>query len=139
MDANITVKELEDMIAHCFELKEEYAEATKTAKDINTKLEMQKDKCIAALTELELTSYKSKAGTFSFNIMESFKVPATPAARNKFFAFLQEKGVYEDMITVNSRILNSWAKVEIEASDELDFQIPGLVKSEPMFKASMRK
>ena len=61
-------------------------------------------------------------------------------AREKFFNYLKGKGVFEQMITINSRTLNAFAKVELETANEegvLDFQIPGLTKSDPVFVAKM--
>lgn len=137
--SEITVKQLNEEIGKCFILKAEYVTANNEKSLAHKALDEQQKKCIDLLTELELTSHKSPHGTFSYNIRESFRVPQNPESRDEFFNFLKEKGVYENLISVNSSTLNTWAKAEIEASDELDYQIPGLEKSPATFKASMRK
>jgi len=138
MNNEPTVKQLEAMVAECFRLREQYQEAKKVSGEYYKKLTEMQNQVIEVLTELGKTSYVSDVGTFSFKVQESFRVPKTPEARKMFFDFLKEKGIYDDMISVNSMTLNSWAKAEIESSDSLDYQIPGLEKSEPSFKASMR-
>jgi len=137
--AELTVKQIEAMIAESFRMKEQYAEAKKIASEYYNKLSKIQAEVIEVLMDLGKTKYVSDSGTFSFKVNETFRVPKTPEDRERFFNFLKEKEIYEDMITVNSATLNSWAKLEIENSTELDYQIPGLEKSPPSFKASMLK
>ena len=68
----------------------------------------------------------------------SYKVPKTLEEREAFFGHLKEKGLFEDMITVHSQTLNSWAKRELEVAAEMgadDFQIPGL--GDPTYSESL--
>lgn len=68
----------------------------------------------------------------------SYKVPKTPQERCEFFNHLKDKGIYEDLITVHSQTLNSWAKKEIEVAKEMgatDFKIPGL--GEPNYSETL--
>ena len=43
--------------------------------------------------------------------------------------FLKMKGMFEDLFTFNAQTMNSFYKVEMEASDDIDFTVPGM--SEP--------
>ena len=140
--SDITVSQLEAEIQEAFELRSKYEEAKNISNQEYEKLEAKQRRIMGMLEKLEMDSYKGKAGTFSYSLVESFKVPKDLEGREKFFAFLKERGVYDTMISVNSRTLNAFAKEELAAAEnagELDFQIPGLEKGDPSPKFVMRK
>ena len=142
MTNEITVNDLEGLIAQCFEQRAKYDELKDKASEEHEKLEQLQAKIITTLESLEMDSYKSKSGNFSYRYEESFQTPKDLESKKAFFDYLKEKGVYDTMISVNSKTLNAFAKEEIkvaEARGELDFQIPGLVKSAPVARATMRK
>jgi len=137
----ITVKDLERAIEIAFELKKQHAEEKAVASATYAALESQKQTVIGMLETLGKTSYKSDNGTFSYKEEYSYRVPKDLASRDLFFKHLRDKGIFEEMITVNSRTLNSWAKLEEIAAEKegnIDYQVPGIEKSEPSMKASMR-
>jgi hypothetical protein len=71
---------------------------------------------------------------------EGFRVPKDLESKKMFFAYLENKGVFDELISVNSNTLNSWAQAEIDAAEEagnFDFQLPGLEKSEPRVSFTM--
>lgn len=135
MDApKVTVEELENDVANIFELRMKKEQADAEAKHLNGILIEEQNKVMAKLEALGLESYKAKAGTFAYSMREGFRVPKDLESKKAFFDFLKDKGVYEEMISVNSMTLNSWAKAEIEAALEkgdFDFKVPGLEKSSP--------
>lgn len=132
-----TIIELEQMTEKAFELKQIITEEKRQISDLVNDLEMLQLRIIEELEAANLVSFKSKSGTFTYRYNESFKVPKTPEDKEKFFAYLKDKGVYEELVTVNSQTLNSWVKQEIE--ENIDLQIPGLTKTAPYPVASMRK
>lgn len=72
----------------------------------------------------------------------SVKTPKNNAERELFFEYLREKGVYEDLRTVNSQSLNAFYKSELELAlgrGELDFSIPGITEVLVVPKLSLRK
>lgn len=72
----------------------------------------------------------------------SVKTPKNNAERELFFEYLKEKGVYEDLRTVNSQSLNAFYKSELELAlgrGELDFSIPGITEVLVVPKLSLRK
>jgi hypothetical protein len=86
-----------------------------------------------------LERYVGKEGTFMWRHVSSYKVPKDTESRREFFDYLKEKGLYENLITVNSATLNAFARAEEEEhGDELDFQIPGIEKNE-FIKTSFRR
>lgn len=99
-----------------------------------------------ALASLELESMKSKvmalmidlgmktipiAGFGKLTVRKDFRVsmPKEPEAKEAFFGYLKEKGLFEDLATINHNTLNSFYKQEAQAAAEegnLGFVIPGL-------------
>jgi len=136
----LTVVELDQMVDKSFELQKEYKKAKKLSGVAYAELEEHKANLIQALFDLGKTKYSTDSGTFAYTVDEKFRVPKDTENREKFFAHLKEKGVFENMITVPSATINAWAQVEVEANkDNWEYSIPGLEKCPPTFKASMRK
>lgn len=138
----ITVAELEDAIAECFRLKGIHSDKKDEASAAWTAYEEKQNRVRGMLESLKKTSYKAKAGTFSFSLQDSYKTPKSLEQKEAFFAYLKERGIFDEMITVNSRSLNSYASSEIEAQYDVgnfDFTIPGLEKGEPTYKCSLTK
>ena len=136
----ITVEELDRKQREVFEAKATYEAAKSKASELFAEFKKLQGEHVERLDSLGKRNYKSDAGTFSYTMVENVKLD--PANKKEFWAYLQEKGLFEDMITVNSQTLNSFAKQEFAVQEEegsLDPQIPGLVKSEPYAKPSMRK
>lgn len=138
----IGVTELREKIDACFLKRAEYEAKKKESSELYADLKRMQQEIINIMEELEINKFEGEQGTISYKYTESFKVPKDPDSRLKFFSYLRDKGVYDEMITVNSKTLNSWAKQEAELAEdqgEFDFQIPGLVKSDPIATPLMRK
>jgi len=84
------------------------------------------------------SKYSTNSGTVGRSVDSYFGQPQDPASKKLFTDYLKMKGDYEDLVSVNSQRLNSYAKQEILASKELDFQVPGLSKTNRI-KISMIK
>lgn len=72
----------------------------------------------------------------------SVKTPKGNAERALFFDYLRERGVYEELRTVNSQSLNAFYKSELELAldrGEVDFSIPGITEVLVVPKLSLRK
>jgi hypothetical protein len=109
-------------------LKTEEAAALKKAADqVVDGLEL---KLLEVLTNLGKTSYQSRAGTFGITHRMSVRVPSMPDDKKAFFEYLQSKGVFDQMATVNSATLNAYYKAEAEAAAQsgqgMEFSIPGI-------------
>ena len=139
MMQEITVNELEAMVENCFILREAYDKKKEEAGLAWNELEQTQLKLMGMLESMEMDSYKAKAGTFSYSMEESFKVPKDDTNRKTFFDYLKERGTFDTMITINSRTLNAFCRAEAEASASLDFQVPGIEKGSPTPKFTMRK
>ena len=132
------VKELADKRLQVEELKRPYSQAQE-------ELEQIEGKVGGALIEMGKDSYKSEYGTVSRRTEERYNLPATPEDREKFFNFLKEKGVFEQLITVNSNTFNSFIKAEKEAVEARDpeaalhFSLPGVPEAKTRHVLSFRK
>lgn len=137
---NITVEELDLKQKEVFEARAAYDAAKKLSNEAHARLGELQGEHIARLESVGKTSYKNQYGTFSFSMVEGVKID--PENKSVFWEYLRDKGLFEEMITVHSATLNAFAKEEMkgmEMAGDIDPQIPGLVKSEPHAKASMRK
>ena len=135
----IVLNRLLDTYVATREAYETQAAYKKDAENLRDQAEMA---LIAALEELELTKFEGDAGNFYYYYREGFAVPKTDEDKKALFSWLQSKGLYDTYVTVNSQAINSLAKAEMEIAEEagqLDFQIPGLKKSEPFPVGSLRR
>ncbi len=133
----LTVKQLNAMVEECFRLRKEYLEAKKMVSNMYIKLQDLENDVIENLESMDLKKFASPSGTFIYKYRQSFKIPDVLEEKKKFFKYLEEKGIYDEMISVNSNKLNAWAREEESGSAELDFQIPGLIKNLPVRVASL--
>lgn len=135
----LTTAEFEEFCESIKKQRDVVDEISKQKKDEEQKLAQLEDQMIAALAALGRDNYQSKVGTFYLSHRTSVKVPKTPEAREAFFTYLKDKGVFENLITVNSQTLNSFYKEEFAAAQAegrgLEFEIPGL--DEPTIKESL--
>lgn len=139
---SVTVQKLTEMIELSFSLRKEYDRAKKESDKAYADFQAAQVKAAGLMEALGLQKFHSPSGTFTYVYEETYRVPKSPEQREEFFKFLKEKGVYEQMVSVNSQTLNSFAKIEEKnALDEgnFDFKIPGLEKSVPRIKPIMRK
>lgn len=138
----ITVEELELEIERCFYLRDKHTQIKAEASAVWEQYELIQNKVRGMLESLNKTSYKAEAGTFSFSLTDSYKTPKTLEQKELFFNYLKEKGIFDEMVTINSRTLNSYAATECEVQYDqgnFDFTIPGLEKGEPAYKVSLKK
>ncbi len=126
------LSELVAKVRKTFEIRSEIKKLDEQKKNLNEELSNLSSQIIAELEDNEMERIDTDLGTFSYRYRSNFQVPKDDESRKAFFAYLKDKGVYEQLITVNSRTLNSWAVQEEQNSEELDFQIPGLKKSDPV-------
>ena len=138
----ISAKGLDELQQNVFNKRAQYEEASDKAKEIKKELEQLQDNLIGELEALDRVSHKTSTGTVSYRYDETFRVPKGEESRQLFFGYLRDKGIFDDMITVNSKTLNSYAKEEAEVEEKngnYDFQIPGLEKSPPRLIVSLRR
>lgn len=142
----ITVQEIESLVKSLAEKRIEVEEKKRPYTQASEELEQIEQQVAAALVEMGKDSYKSEYGTVSRRTEDRYNLPTTPEDREKFFNFLKEKGVFEQMITINSNTYNSFVKAEKEALEQregpeatLHFSLPGVPEAKSRQVLSFRK
>jgi len=142
MKPEVTIKDLDVLLYDCMATKELHKEMKEKAGAIWHSYEEQYSKIIAILENEDRDSYRSDDVSFSYKIVEGYKVPKDSESRELFFQYLKDREVYENLVTVNSRSLNSFAQQESELQEQqgnYDFQIPGIIKSEGYHSPNIKR
>ena len=130
----VTVETLKNLVKETFEFKAQLDIIKKKKTEMEGEYKEMTNKILAYLEDLELESFKVPGfGNAIVQNKYSVKVPREPEEKKKLFQYLQGKGQFLELATINSMTLNSYYKQEFEnavdAGNE-DFEIPGI--GEPM-------
>lgn len=122
---------LEGLCSAVTEQRAVVAEKSAAKRVEETKLEELEAQVMEAFEKLDKRNFKSERAhaQFALSYRSSVKIPALPENKQKFFDYLKARGVFEDMIGVNSNTLNRFYKDEFDAAkarNDFDFEIPGL-------------
>jgi hypothetical protein len=142
MSDDVTMKEFESLIEQAYKLKAEKEELEAQAEAVGATLTELQKQILAHMEAFEKESYKSKWGTIIAVNKSSVKIPRDPEAKAKFFAYLDKKGIKEDLLTVNSQTLNSFWKAERDAAIAAgaeEFQMDGIDPPTMYKQITMRK
>lgn len=127
---DVTLDTLNKLGLELKSLKETKDYYKKRIDQLNAGIKTHEIQIIAYLEASNMDRYHvPEFGTLSIRRRLSYKVPKEPYERERFFTYLRAKGIYQDMVTVHSQTLNSWANKELEiakAGGASDFEIPGL-------------
>lgn len=131
-----------ELVEERFALEEEKAEISGKEKAINVRIAAIDYEIKNALEAADLDEFRTKFGSVKLVEKKSFKVPKDDVSKSAFMNYLRERGVFDDLVTVNSQSLNAWANEEIEAriiEGNFNFEIPGLESPTPYTKVQIRK
>jgi len=128
--SEVSVKELDELCKSMADQRAKIAEIESVLTEHNKELQRLEAKAVEYLDHLGRDSYKSPNGAIGFREQWRFNMPASPEAKQEFFNHLKEKGIFEQLITVHSQSLNSYARGEMKLAEEegtiMEFKIPGL-------------
>ncbi len=93
------------------ELEDEAKKLSEKKKEIERKL-------LNHMKETGLNQLKGSFGTVSIVHKKSISQPGSFEDKLQFFEYLKEQGIFEQMVSVNSRTLQSWVGKEIEAKEK---------------------
>jgi predicted nucleic acid-binding Zn-ribbon protein len=96
--------------------KIEYIE--KEVETLNSQKKEIETKILTIMKEENLPQFKSEFGTISIKNNKSVAQPETIEEKLRFFEYLKEQGLFEAMVSVNSRTLTSWVGKEVEAKEK---------------------
>ena len=140
--SELTIKELNDICESMYRLKAEIADLEAKASEKNDAYKELEAKVLATLEAHNLSNFDSASGKIIRQGRLSVKQPADPEAKKKFFDYLREKGIFEEMVSVNSKTLTAYVKKEIEnaeAEGKIGFVPPGLETPSRHYYLALRK
>lgn len=139
---SVSMQEFTNLCNETWEMYRKVAEESERIKVLSEKLNEMKSKVLAYMEHYELEKQHIPGyGTLSITNRFSVRVPKGDD-KLKFFEFLKEKGVFEDMVTVNSQTLNSWYKEQLEEqlnAGNPDWMAPGIGEAKLSKTLAFRK
>lgn len=133
---------LDELANEILSLKRKKEELSDMEKKVGVELETAKKRMVAALEAAGVDSAEVAGYSFSLRAKLSVRLPSSDEERTAFFDYLKNKGLFEQMISVNSNTLNSWYRGEAEAALEqgdIDFSVPGINNVSSYIELGMRK
>lgn len=125
----VTVQELKNMCQLLLSRRDDHDRALEEAKKTKEEVDKLEHKILSYMKEYGLPMFEGPFGRVSVKNYATVSQPATPEDKALFFDYLKEQGIYDQMISVNSRTLNSWVNREIESKEkngEFGWVPPGL-------------
>lgn len=122
-------KQLGDLSKELLDVKEKIDLGKTYISELQHKYDSIGMEIMAHLEEFNLDSFKAHGFTFYPQEKESVRIPKDDEAKQKFFAWLKEQELFDDIISVNSQTLNSLYKTMSEEALKagvLEFRIPGI-------------
>lgn len=137
-----TIKELDVMCDKILEFDAQIAELSAKKKELDKLRDSVEKTVISYLEKHHKTNWSSGGKLFTVVNRFSVQVPKSQEDKTAFFDYLRGKGIFENMITVNSQTLNAYYKTEKENAlneGNVDFNIPGIGAPTYMQYISVRK
>lgn len=122
--------------------REEHEHAKRVAAELWEQCEKLKSEIIRILEAAELERFDADSVTVFRKDKQTVSMPKEPAQRRAFFEHLREKGIFEDMVTINHQTLNAWFKREQEEAEDrgdVDYRVPGIDEVKTYSDLSVRK
>lgn len=112
-----TTQELDVLIKDMLDKRDDYETAKNVSNEADEKHKIAKAKVLSALQSLGKSKYYAEGlGTVSKVTTMKVTVPKDDASKKLFFQYLQERGLFDSMATVNYQTLNAFYNEEAEAA-----------------------
>lgn len=138
-----TLKEFDTICRALFDERAKLDELEAAAKNQSGKVEALKAKIIAHMEAAGLEKFAvAGLGTVFTTDRFTVTVPKDGEARDAFFGYLKSRGIFEELITVNSQTLNAFYKRCLDEAVEKgnpDFKVPGIGEPKHVRTLGMRK
>ena len=125
-----------------YALKKEIEELDKKSKELGENLSAIQNQIMEEMKNQGMSSFKHAHCMVILNTRFTVKQPVTPDEKQKFFDYLRERKIFEDMVSVNSMRLNAWFKEEMEVAKQkgdFGFKVPGLPEPSSLEYITFRK
>jgi len=141
---DVTMQELDLLGQAIFKLKKEIEEQERFIDGRKETLNKMQGKMLSILERFGRTNYAIPGeGMLIKTERLTVTLPKTPEDRESFFKYLRDKGLFEDLVTVNSQTLNAFYKKEFEAAAQegraVGFKIPGISEPKTVVNLNVRK
>lgn len=137
----MSLEKLESLFQKFYQYRELKDQLEKEVKDINQNIGELESEILTLLDQSGKKNWELPEAKFYVSEKESYTNPKDPEKMKEFRTYLFENGL-EDMLTVHSMKLNSWAHEEMEsakARGDAFFKIPGLDLPTTYKKLNMRR
>lgn len=133
---------VKDKVERLWLLRQEKQLLKESLDDAQKRVDEAERELIHILSEAEMERFDADSCTVSRQERTSWRVPKEPAAKRAFFDWLKDKGVFEDLVTVQSQTLNALCREEERLAldrGEVMFRVPGLEEPTVYETLSVRK
>lgn len=137
----ITADTFEKLCEACFVMKNDIKAREDKIKDDKSLLSDMHQKVIGYLEKYKKPNHRCRLGLLSRKETTSVKLPQGEN-KTKFFEYLKKEGVFEDLVHINSKTLNSMYNKEIDARCEkgdVTWEMPGIEGAIITVKIAMTK
>ena len=125
----VTIDQLESLSKQIADKRAEIDIISLERKKKDAELSELESKMMLTLEEAGKHDYHAECGTVYITERVSVKVPKDLDEKRKLFGYLREKGIFEELVSVNSQTLNAYYKAERKLAEEAGnpfFELPGV-------------
>ena len=140
--SDLTLKQLTTKCQEYADLRDKKEELEARLKEVEGQLTGLEGKILEYLKEYGMPNFKGAFGTISIRTTKTVNQPATAEDKHALFDYLREQDLFENMVSVNSRTLSSWANKEIEAKEKegiYNWTPPGLKPAAEFQKITLKR
>jgi hypothetical protein len=117
--ADVDLGQFEKQCKELFDLDAKIEVEESKVKELKAQAEVMKDSVMAIMKKYKKDKYPvTGCGTIKISKKWSWKIPQNMEAKEKFFKFLKKKGIFMELVSVNSQTLNSFCKAELEIAKQ---------------------
>lgn len=122
---DVSTAELDQLIKEMLGARDDYETAKKISNEADEKHKALKAKVLAIMNQIGKSKYHVD-GVGSITKVTSWKVqvPKEPTKKAAFFAYLKERGVFDELVGVNYQTLNAFYNEEMNTAP--GSTIPGI-------------
>lgn len=122
-----TVADLHKTCEEMFSIRKVIEDKEKEISELNSKLDVMKQKVLGVIEEFDIPNVPTKYGTISPKTINTFKVPKDIDKKKEFMMFLESKGMLDALVTFNHQTFNAQCRTWMEENGgDLNFSIPGV-------------
>ena len=125
------VEEYKAKIKRISELEEQWEENEKQKKVINAELDGLRIEVMKMLKADDIKHMDTEFGRMSYYTRVNVSMPSNPEDRKLLFGFLQQEGLFDEMVSIHPGKLTSFYNTQREAALEANdpfFNVPGITE-----------